>query len=411
MEEDSNDAIINNNDELVSITSESKKLITKYFTGVILFESYSSKIGSKTRNWKPPKRSRRLGRRTDARDYKSRTNIAGTHRIVLAPPTHSRRARRKMTMATLKSQLSSARRQTSIATRTCRSTAELLSKQKRKTMSLKSSCDNQRSKMNDACLMLRVSRRRERVLSKQIDFSNSKNDVLARTIVVMEEEIEEKVEVSYTVTHMHSTQISFDRTLKLTFFNIVIVHLQFAVAQTTAKLNENHNKKMNKNDSKHKDVMNRHIMSHKKSLKALAKQSEKKANTTVREVNNEKKRYQKESSDTIMELTQQSKQLISKVKCLKKTHTLQTRSMEKILVTLRKSSEKSARSMEKSLVTLRKSSEKSVSASDKFHVMELNKMQNEHEKQIQQIKGAQNTKLRNAEKFHSKQMKVSQRTK
>ena len=103
-----------------------------------------------------------------------------------------------MTIATLKSQLSSARRQTSIATRTCRSTAALLSKQKRKTMSLKSSCDNQRSKMNDACLMLRVSRKRERVLSKQIDFSNSKNDVLARTIVVMEEEIEEKVEVSYT---------------------------------------------------------------------------------------------------------------------------------------------------------------------------------------------------------------------
>ena len=410
LEGGSNDAIINNNDELVSITSESKKLITKYFTGVIFFESYSSKIGSKTRNWKPPKRSRRLGRRNDARDYKSRTNIAGTHRIVLAPPTHSRRARRKMTMATLKSQLSSARRQTSIATRTCRSTAELLSKQKHKTMSLKSSCDNQRSKMNDACLMLRVSRKRERVLSKQIDFSNSKNEVLARTIVVMEEEIEEKVEVS-SVTHMHSTQIRFDRTLKLTFFNIVIVHLQFAVAQTTAKLNENHNKKMNKNDSKHKDVMNRHKISHEKSLNALAKQSEKKANTTVREVNNEKKRYQKESSDTIMELTQQSKQLISKVKCLKKTHTLQTRSMEKIIVTLRKSSEKSARSMEKSLVTLRKSSEKSVSASDKFHVMELNKMQNEHEKQIQQIEDAQNTKLRNAEKFHSKQMKVSQQTK
>ena len=245
LEEGSNDAIINNNDELVSITSESKKLITKYFTGVILFDSSSSKIGSKNRNWKPPKRSRRLGRRNDARDYKSRTNIAGNHRIVLAPPTHSRRAKRKMTIATLKSQLSSARRQTSIATRTCRSTAELLGKQKRKTMSLKSSCDNQRSKMNDACLMLRVSRRREskRVLSKQIVFSNSKNDVLARTIVVMEEEIEEKVEVSYTVTHMHSTQIRFDLTLRLTFFNIVIVHLQFAVAQTTAKLNENHNKK------------------------------------------------------------------------------------------------------------------------------------------------------------------------
>ena len=42
---------------------------------------------------------------------------------------------------------------------------------------------------------------------------------------------------------MHSTQIHFDHTPKLTFFNIVIVHLQFAVAQTTAILNENYNKK------------------------------------------------------------------------------------------------------------------------------------------------------------------------
>ena len=43
-----------------------------------------------------------------------------------------------------------------------------------------------------------LTQERERVLSKQIDFSKSNNDVLARTIVVMEEEIEEKVEVSYT---------------------------------------------------------------------------------------------------------------------------------------------------------------------------------------------------------------------
>ena len=61
--------------------------------------------------------------------------------------------------------------------------------------------------------------------------------------------------------------------------------------------------------------------------------------------------------------------------------------------------------------TLRKSSERSVCASDKFHVMELNQMQNDHKKQKQQIKDAQNTKLRTAEKFHRKQMKVSERTK
>jgi len=66
-----NDSIINNNDELVSITSESYKFIKKYFTGEILFDSSSSKIVSKTRNWKQPKRSRRLGRRNDARDYKT----------------------------------------------------------------------------------------------------------------------------------------------------------------------------------------------------------------------------------------------------------------------------------------------------------------------------------------------------
>ena len=50
---------------------------------------------------------------------------------------------------------------------------------------------------------------------------------------------------------MHSTQIHSDHTPKLTFFNIVIVNLQFAVAQTAAILNENHNKKMYKNDLKH----------------------------------------------------------------------------------------------------------------------------------------------------------------
>ena len=43
-----------------------------------------------------------------------------------------------------------------------------------------------------------LTQERERVLSKRIDVSKSNNDVLARTIVVMEEEVEEKVEVSYT---------------------------------------------------------------------------------------------------------------------------------------------------------------------------------------------------------------------
>ena len=92
LEEGSNDAIINNNDELVSITSESYKLITKYFTGVILFDSSSSKIGSKNRNWKQPKRSRRLGQQNHARDYKSRNNITRTHCTVPASTTHSHRA-------------------------------------------------------------------------------------------------------------------------------------------------------------------------------------------------------------------------------------------------------------------------------------------------------------------------------
>ena len=155
-------AIINNNDELVTITSESYKLINKYFTDVILLDCSSSKIVSKSRDWKQPKRSKRLGRRKDARDYKNQNVITRTRRTDPASPTHSRRARRKITMATLKSQLSSARIQTSIATRTSLSTAKLLNEEKRKTISLESSRDNERSKKNDACLSLRVSRRRER---------------------------------------------------------------------------------------------------------------------------------------------------------------------------------------------------------------------------------------------------------
>ena len=165
-------AIINNNDELVTITSESYKLINKYFTDVILLDCSSSKIVSKSRDWKQPKRSKRLGRRKDARDYKNQNVITRTRRTDTAMPTHSRRARRKITMATLKSQLksqfSSARIQTSIATRTSLSTAKLLNEEKRKTISLKSSRDNERSKKNDACLSLRVSRRRERELSKRM---------------------------------------------------------------------------------------------------------------------------------------------------------------------------------------------------------------------------------------------------
>ena len=62
--------------------------------------------------------------------------------------------------------------------------------------------------------------------------SKSNNDNLARTIVVMEEEIEEKVGVSYT--HLHNTQLHFEHTPKLTYFNIVNLKLQLAVAQTTA---------------------------------------------------------------------------------------------------------------------------------------------------------------------------------
>ena len=55
LEGGSNEAIINNNDELVSITFKSYKLINKYFTGVILLDSSSSKIVSKNGNWKQPK--------------------------------------------------------------------------------------------------------------------------------------------------------------------------------------------------------------------------------------------------------------------------------------------------------------------------------------------------------------------
>ena len=51
-----NNAIINNNDELVTITSESYKLINKYFTSVILLDSSSSTIVSKTRTWKQPQK-------------------------------------------------------------------------------------------------------------------------------------------------------------------------------------------------------------------------------------------------------------------------------------------------------------------------------------------------------------------
>ena len=110
---------INNNDGIVSITSKFCKLIKTYFTGVILYDSSSPKIISKTRNLKQPKRTRRLGQRINVRDYKTSNAITRTVPTVRASHTHSRRARRKITMATLKLQLSTARRQTKLATRTC----------------------------------------------------------------------------------------------------------------------------------------------------------------------------------------------------------------------------------------------------------------------------------------------------
>jgi len=366
--------IINNNDEqLVTITSESYKLINKYFTDVILLDCSSSKIVSKSRDWKPPKRSKRLGRRKDARDYKNQNGITRTRRTDPAMPTHSWRARRKITMVTLKSQfksqLSSARIQTSIATRTSLSTSKLLNEEIRKNVSLKYSRDNERSKKNDACLSLRVSRRSERELAKQMVVAKYKNDMLTRTIVVMEDEIEEKVEVSHTI--LHNTQLHFKHTPKLTSFNIFNLNLQVAVAQTTAVLNGNHNKIMNKKDSKHKDLMRRHKTSHEKSLKACSKKAEKIATATEKEVKETEKAKKKEWSETMMKVTKQSKLLVSQVQ----------------------------------------TTERSALARDKFHQMELNKMQNAHKKQKLQMKSSQNTILKTKSKFHTKQMKVSEQTK
>jgi len=91
---------INNNDEIVSITFKYCKLIKTFFTSVILRDTSSSTIISKTKNWKQPKRSRRLDRRIDVRDYKNSNRITHTIPTLRAPPTHSRRARRNNTMTT-----------------------------------------------------------------------------------------------------------------------------------------------------------------------------------------------------------------------------------------------------------------------------------------------------------------------
>ena len=151
---------------------------------------------------------------------------------------------------------------------------------------------------------------------------------------------------------------------------------------TTAVLNENHNKIINKKDSKHKDLMNRHKTYHEKSLNAWSKKAEKIAIATENEVKEVEKAKKKEWSDTekankeewsetIMKLTKQRKPLISQV---------QTK-------------------------------ERSALARDKFHQMELNKMQNAHKKQKQQMKTSQNTILKTKAKFHMQQMKVSEQTK
>jgi hypothetical protein len=195
------------------------------------------------------------------------------------------------------------------------------------------------------------------------------NDMLTRTIVVMEDEIEEKVEVSYT--HLHNTQLHFEHTPKLPSFNIFNLNLQLAVAQTTAVLNGNHNKIMNKKDSKHKDLMRRHKTSHEKSLKACSKKAEKIAIATEKEVKETEKAKKKKWSETMMKVTKQSKLLVSQVQ----------------------------------------TTERSALARDKFHQIELNKMQNAHKKQKLQMKSRQNTILKTKSKFHTKQMKVSEQTK
>jgi len=143
-----------------------------FFSGVILLDSPSSQNISKTKIWKQPKMSRRLGRHIDGRGFKNINTITRTVPSVLAPPTRSRRARRKNTMATLKSELRTARRQTKLVTMTYQSTQQLLIAQEQKTISFKSSRDNEPSKMKDACSMLRESRSREQALTKLVDGKN-----------------------------------------------------------------------------------------------------------------------------------------------------------------------------------------------------------------------------------------------
>ena len=81
-------------------------------------------------------------------------------------------------MGKLNSELRTARRQTKLATRTVQSTQLLLIAQKQKCISLKRSRDNECSKMEDACSMLRESSSRERALTKLVNGAKLKNDVI-----------------------------------------------------------------------------------------------------------------------------------------------------------------------------------------------------------------------------------------
>ena len=112
-------------------------------------------------------------------------------------------------------------------------------------------------------------------------------------------------------------------------------------------------------------------MSHEKSLKVWSKKAENIAIATEKEVKEAEKAKKKEWSETMMKVTKQSKLLVSQVQ----------------------------------------TTERSALARDKFHHMELNKMQNVHKKQELQMKSSQNTILKTKAKFHMKQMKVSEQTK
>ena len=106
-------------------------------------------------------------------------------------------------------------------------------------------------------------------------------------------------------------------------------------------------------------------------MKACSKKAEKIAIATEKEVKETEKAKKKEWSETMMKVTKQSKLLLLQVQ----------------------------------------TTERSALARDKFHQMELNKMQNVQKKQKLQMKSSQNTILKTKAKFHMKQMKVSEQTK